>query len=123
MERTLTIGGDLNPTNLNPTGNVASPANTNVEASAQAAHKTIDRIAEKASAQVDRSAEVAHHAVDGAADATMSAAEWASTIATQARQVHVQLTESASASIRARPIVMVAGAVVVGFLLGRLARP
>jgi hypothetical protein len=115
MERTTTLTGNLSADPMNPLG-------AKVEAAAQAAHKTTDRIADKAAAQVDRSAAAAHRAVDTAADATMSAGEWASAMADQAQQVQTRLTESASASIRARPIVTVAGALVVGYLLGRLAR-
>jgi methyl-accepting chemotaxis protein len=117
MERTTTLGGhltaDSNPTN---------PVSAKVDGAAQAVHKTTDRIADKATTQVNRSAETVHRAVDSAADAATSAAEWASTIPEQARQVQTRLTESATASIRARPIATVAGALVVGYLLGRLAR-
>jgi len=99
-----------------------TPVSAKVEGAAQAAHQTTDRFADKASAQVDRLKGTVHRAVDGAADTATSAAEWASTIPEQARQVQARLTDSASASIRARPITTVAGALVVGYLLGRLAR-
>ncbi len=117
MERTTTLTG-----NLSADANPINPLGAKVEAAAQAAHKTTDRIADKAAVQVDRSAAAAHRVVDSAAEATMSAGEWASAMADQAQQVQTRLTESASASIRARPIVTVAGALVVGYLLGRLAR-
>jgi ElaB/YqjD/DUF883 family membrane-anchored ribosome-binding protein len=99
-----------------------NPVSTKVEGAAQAAHQTTDRMADKASAQVDRLKGTAHRAVDAAADTATSAAEWASAIPEQARQVQTRLTDSASASIRARPITTVAGALVVGYLIGRLAR-
>jgi hypothetical protein len=102
--------------------NLANPVDSKIDDAARAAHMATDEIAYRAAAQVDRSSEVVHRAVDNAAGATMSAAEWASTIAGQAKQVHAQLTESASTSIRARPIAMVTGALVVGYLIGRLAR-
>jgi ElaB/YqjD/DUF883 family membrane-anchored ribosome-binding protein len=117
MERTPTLGG-----NLTADSNDTNPLSAKVDGAAQAAHQTTDKIADKATAQVDRSAKAVHRAVDGAASSAMSAAEWASTIAEQAKQAHTQLTESASASIRARPIATVAGALVIGYLLGRLAR-
>jgi methyl-accepting chemotaxis protein len=117
MERTTTLGG-----NLSAGSNPINPVSAKVEGAAQAAHETSDKIADKATAQVDRSAEAVHRAVDSAADAATSAAEWALTITEQAKQVQTRLTESASASIRARPIATVAGAFVVGYLLGRLAR-
>jgi len=58
--------------------------------------------------------------VSAAADAASSAAEWASTVPEQAKQVQARLTEAASASIRERPIAIVAGALVIGYLLGRM---
>jgi len=117
MERTATLGG--NPTASNQ---ITNPVNSAVEAAAQTAHKTTDIIADKAAVQVDRSAAAIHRAVDGAADAATSTAEWASGTFEQAQQVKTRFTESASASIRARPIATVAGVLIVGYLLGRLAR-
>jgi hypothetical protein len=117
MERTTTLGDSGNANS-----NLANSVNAKIDDAAQAAHRATDTIAYRAAAQADRSSEAVHRAVDSAADATMSVAEYASTIAGQAKQVHAQLTESASSSIRARPIAMVAGALVVGYLIGRLAR-
>ncbi len=116
MERTTTTMG-----NLSGSGN-GNPVATKVEGAAQAAHQATDKIADKATTQVDRLSGTVHRAVNSAADAASSAAEWASTIPEQAKQVQTRLTESACASIRARPIATVAGALVVGYLLGRLAR-
>jgi hypothetical protein len=130
MERATPLGGSLTGGRANPNTNPASAA---VEDAAQAAHRTTDKIADKTTAQVDRlggaahravdsTAEATHRAVDSAAGAASSAAEWASTIPDQAKEVATQVTEAACASIRARPIATVAGALVVGYLLGRLAR-
>jgi hypothetical protein len=116
MDRTTTMGGSLAGSG-NP-----NPASAKVEGAAQAAHQTTDKIADKATAQVDRLSGTAHRAVNSAADAASSAADWAATIPEQAKQAQARLTESASASIRARPIATVAGALVIGYLLGRLAR-
>jgi ElaB/YqjD/DUF883 family membrane-anchored ribosome-binding protein len=108
--------------NLTGGSNAANPVNARVEGAAQAAHQTTDKIADKATAQVDHLGGTAHRAINSAADATTATAEWASTVSEQAKQVQTRLTESASASIRARPIATVAGALVIGYLLGRLAR-
>jgi len=104
--------------NHTTTRDAINPVSAKVEGAAQAAHQTTDRIADKANAQVDRLKGNVHRTVDAAADTATSAAEWASTIPEQA----TRLTDAASASIRARPITTVAGALVVGYLLGRLAR-
>jgi ElaB/YqjD/DUF883 family membrane-anchored ribosome-binding protein len=113
MDRTTPMGG-------NRTGSGANQVSAQVEDAAQAAHQTTDKIADKATAQVDRLSGTAHRAVNSAADAASSAAEWASAIPEQAKQVQTRLTQAASASIRERPIAVVAGALVVGYLLGRI---
>jgi len=101
MDRSTTLGGN-------------SPAAA-VESTAQSVHQTVDSVADKTSAQIDRLTGSAHRAVDRAAGAAGSTLE-------QAREMQTRMTEAACASIRARPIATVAGAVVIGYLLGRLAR-
>ena len=109
MERTMTMGGNASP------GIDAPAANFDVQGAAQAAHDTIDKVADRVSA-------AAHRAVDGSASAAQSAAQWASTAPDQARRAQARFTEAACESIRARPLTMVASALVAGYLLGRLAR-
>src|ERR1700730_10616668 len=115
MDRTTPMGGSRTGT-----GSAANPASGKIEDVAQTAHQTTDRIADKAASQVDRLSGTAHRAVDSAAHAASSAAEWASAVPEQAKQVQTRLTEAASASIRERPIAIVAGALVIGYLLGRI---
>ena len=103
-------------------GTQTNPMKAKVEDAAHAAHRTADRIADSATSQVDRLSGTAHRAVNSAADAASSAADWVSAIPAQVDDVRVHLTEAACASIRARPIATVAGALVIGYLLGRLAR-
>jgi len=78
----------------------AGNAQNKVQSSTRAAHETTDRVARAATVQVDRLRGTAHDAVDGAAS----------------------LLESASASIRSRPMATVAGGLLLGFLLGRFTR-
>ena len=109
------------------TGNGArsAAANAKIEDAAQSAHKTTDAIADKATEQVDRLSGTAHRAVNKAADAASSAAEWTATLPEQAREVQAQLgqlKEGAATSIRARPFATVAGALIIGYVVGRLAR-
>src|SRR5437899_2777633 len=113
MDRTTATMG-----NLGTGSNVANPLSGKVEGVVQAAHQATDKIAEKATVQVDRLSGTAHRAINSAADTATSAAEWASNIPQQANK----LSEAACTSIRARPIATVAGALVVGYLLGRIAR-
>src|SRR5207249_1417531 len=76
--------------------------------------RPVERHANKATAQVARLGGTAHRAINTAADGATSGTEWASSAAEQAKQVQTRLTDSASDSIRARPIVTVAGALVIG---------
>ena len=92
------------------------------ESLAQTANRTIDDAAERVSSGVGRMSGAAHRAVDNAAGAATSAAEWASSLPDQAKEAQARFTEAACESIRARPIASVAGALVVGYLVGRLAR-
>jgi hypothetical protein len=119
MDRTSTLGAKT-PPGTNPLSNPATSAK--IESGAQSAHQTVDKVADTATSQVDRLSGQAHRAVNAAADAANAAAEWASTLPDQAKQYQTKVTEAACTSIRARPIASVAGALVVGYLLGRLAR-
>jgi len=82
---------------------------------AQSAHRTVDDVTGRLSG-------AAHRAVDSAAGAASTATEWASSLPEQAKSAQAKFGEAACASIRARPMASVAGALVAGYLLGRLAR-
>ena len=81
----------------------------------QVAHQTVDDVADRTTEQINRLAGTAHRAVDRAADVAGSAL-------TRARETQTRLADAACVTIRARPLVSVAGVFVVGYLLGRLAR-
>ncbi len=110
-----TTTGASNPLSSTTTG-------SRTEGLAQTANRSIDAAAERMSSGVGRVSGAAHRAVDGAADAANTAAQWASSLPDQAREAQARFTEAACESIRARPIASVAGALVAGYLLGRLAR-
>jgi hypothetical protein len=117
MDRSTPTGGST------PFSSTANPmsnplADAKVEGAVRAAHQTVDKVADKVTAQVDQLSGTAHRVVNSAAGAATSAAEWASTIPAQATKI----TEAASESIRARPLTTAVGALVIGYLLGRLAR-
>jgi ElaB/YqjD/DUF883 family membrane-anchored ribosome-binding protein len=100
----------------------ATNINPKIENAAQSAHKVVDSVADKTTAQVDRLSGSAHRAVDKTAGAATQAADWANALPDQAREVQTRLTDAVSSSIRSRPITTVAGALVVGYLIGRIAR-
>lgn len=113
MDRTSPLSGTpSNASNINP----------KVENAAQTAHKIVDTVADKTTAQLDRLSGSAHRVVDKTAGAASQAADWASSFPDQAKEVQTRLTDAMSSSIRSRPITTVAGALVIGYLIGRLAR-
>ena len=103
-------------------GSTPVPLTEKVESAALSAHRATDRIADSVTSQVGRVSDTAHRGVNGVTDAAKTAAEWASTIPEQAKQVQTRLSETACATVRAKPLQTLAGAAVVGYLLGRLAR-
>jgi len=103
-------------------GSTASGSHGRIENAAMAAHQTVDSIADRATANVDRLSGGAHRAVNKTADAAGAASDWASSVPDQARRAQATMTESACNAVRARPLSTVAGALAVGYLLGRLAR-
>jgi hypothetical protein len=119
MDRTTAIGGS---TAYGGNSNPMSPAGASVEGAAQSAHKTVDTVADRATEQVGRMSDTVHRAVNSATDAATAATEWASTLPGQAKEIQAKVTDAASASIRARPLTTIAGALVLGYLIGRLAR-
>lgn len=122
MDHSIPMGGSLTSGGTRPNLPNANPVSAKVEDAAKTAHQATDKIADEAADRVDRLTGTAHRAIDSAAGAASSAAEWTTSIPEQAKQVQAQIGETASASIRAHPIVTVVGALFVGYLLGRLAR-
>jgi ElaB/YqjD/DUF883 family membrane-anchored ribosome-binding protein len=108
------------PMGSNRTGSDTNPVNAKVEDVAQTAHQTTDRIADKAAAEIDRASDTSHRVINKAAGAASSAADWAATAADQASEMQTRVTDAASASIRERPLTIVAGALVIGYLIGRI---
>jgi hypothetical protein len=119
MDRTTALGGS---TPYGGNTSPSSPAGAKVEGAVQSAHRTVDTVADKATEQVGRMSDTAHRAVNSATDAATAATEWASKLPDQAKELQAKVTDAACASIRARPLTTVAGALVLGYLIGRLAR-
>jgi len=96
--------------------------NAKIDSAATAAHRATDAASDTMTAQMGKLSSSAHSAVDGAAAATKSLSDTASDLSQQAMQWSGDVKESACASIRANPLATVAGALAVGYLIGRIAR-
>ena len=114
MDRSPAFGSTTTP------GTSSTNTNAKVESAAMAAGNRSDR--GFATTKVDQLSGTAHRAVNRTADAVASATDWAATIPEQAKQAQARFTESACTAIRAKPLQTVAGTLIVGYLLGRLAR-
>jgi len=120
MDRTTTLNEGAG--SARPASPLNNPIDAKVDSVVRSAHEATDRVADAASAQIGRARESVHQAVDGAASTAHSGAGYAASAIDQTLQTQQKVVESACASIRARPLMAVAGAAIGGYLLGRLAR-
>jgi ElaB/YqjD/DUF883 family membrane-anchored ribosome-binding protein len=95
---------------------------TPVSSMADRAHQAVDKAAEKATPALERASSAAHRTIDKVAGAAAPAAQWAAESGQQLVSKSNQLTEAASGYVRERPIVAVAGAIAIGYFIGRLMR-
>jgi ElaB/YqjD/DUF883 family membrane-anchored ribosome-binding protein len=95
-------------------------ATNTVSGAADRAHQAIDRAAEKAAPVLDRARTGVHNTVDKVADTAATSVEWAAQNTKVLAQKGGELSEVACAYVRERPLVAVAGALALGYLVGRL---
>jgi ElaB/YqjD/DUF883 family membrane-anchored ribosome-binding protein len=113
MNPTSTLSGS-NPSVLSGSNPVATAA--------ERAHQVVDRAAEKAAPALERASSAVHRTIDKAADVAAPAADW---VADNGKQLATRSTELADACgnyVRARPLVSVAGALAIGYFVGKLMR-
>jgi ElaB/YqjD/DUF883 family membrane-anchored ribosome-binding protein len=91
-----------------------------VGSAADQAHRVVDRAKEKAAPAAERAAEAAHRTIDNVAKAAAPAARWASENSDHLATRSTQFVELCSDQVRARPLVAVAAALAVGYLVGKL---
>ena len=104
------------------TATTAFTGNNPVADAAGRAHQMVDSVAEKAAPAVQTAAIKAHETIDKAASAGTSAADWAKANGTQIAEKSSALAEVCSGYVQARPFVTVAGALAIGYLVGRVMR-
>ncbi|MFO1304020.1 MAG: hypothetical protein U1F54_09835 [Burkholderiales bacterium] len=106
---------------MNATTTLNSAENA-IPGAADRAHQAIDRAAEKAAPTLDRVRSGAHDTVDRMADSAASGLDWAAENTKVIARKGGEMTEMASGYVRERPMVAVAGAIAIGYLVGRLMR-
>jgi ElaB/YqjD/DUF883 family membrane-anchored ribosome-binding protein len=115
MSNTMT--GNNSSTGNNPMGDSGRLAEK-----ADRAHEAVDRAAEKAAPMLERASTVAHKTIDKVAGAAMPAAQWASESGRQLATRGSEVADQATEFVRARPLATVAGALAIGYLLGKMSR-
>ncbi len=110
---------------MTASSSIANP-NPNVSNMTERAHQTVDRVADKVvgttAPAVERVRAGAHSTIDKVADRAASSAEWATRSGKALAERSHRATGMCAEHVRARPLVAVAGAMALGFLIGRLTR-
>jgi ElaB/YqjD/DUF883 family membrane-anchored ribosome-binding protein len=100
--------------------------NGSVSNMTERAHQTVDRVADKvadkAAPALERARAGVHQTIDKVADGAACGAEWATQNGKALATRSTELTDTAAEYVRARPSVAVAGALALGYLVGRMAR-
>ena len=101
-------------------------ANGTVTGMAERAHQTVDRladrVADKTAPALEKARSGAHLTIDKVADGAACGAEWATENGKALANKSSEVTDAAADYVRARPLVAVAGALALGYLIGRIAR-
>lgn len=84
------------------------------------ANQAIDEVASKAAPALERGRDSAHRTVDKIADTAMPAADWAAAKSRQVVNRSTELVDAAGSYVRAKPLATVAGALALGYLIGRI---
>lgn len=100
--------------------------NGTVSNMAERAHQTVDRVADKVADKavpvLEKARSGAHVTIDKVADGAASGAEWATENGRAIASKTGEVTNVCADYVRARPLVAVAGALALGYLVGRMAR-
>jgi ElaB/YqjD/DUF883 family membrane-anchored ribosome-binding protein len=89
---------------------------------ADRAQQAIDRAADKAAPTLERVRDRAHSTIDKVAEGASTGMDWAQQSGRELARRSGQYAEVAGDYVRERPLVAVAGALALGYLLGRLLR-
>jgi ElaB/YqjD/DUF883 family membrane-anchored ribosome-binding protein len=112
----------MNATNSLAGTSALTAGNSPLSDAADHAHQIVDQAIDKAAPTLERAQAAAHRTIDKVADKAAPVAQWA---AENSRTVVNRSSELAGAwgnHVRERPLASIAGALAVGYLLGRLMR-
>ena len=91
-------------------------------AAATRAHDALDTAVDKVTPAVNRMVDKAHATIDRVAQSAAPAAESVQAAVQKASDTSLRLADACASSVRARPLVAIASAVALGYVLGRVMR-
>lgn len=98
----------------------SNPIQRSVDSAGAALHSTIDKVADPARSTVDRVSSAAHQTVDRLASNATHAADQFSSQARRLTEAPARALNTSRSWIQDRPLESLAGALALGFVLGRL---
>jgi ElaB/YqjD/DUF883 family membrane-anchored ribosome-binding protein len=98
------------------------PRSSSVDAMAEQARTTTDRIAEKATDAITAAKTSIHDTVNSAADRANTATQWTAEKIDAVKRAPTNAMDAGAEYIRANPYTAVAVALAVGYVLGRVGR-
>jgi ElaB/YqjD/DUF883 family membrane-anchored ribosome-binding protein len=112
----------MNPTNTLAGESALPTGNNPVSDMVGRAHQVIDQAAERATPALARAQAAAHRTIDKVAYKTSPAAEWAAESSRKPVDRSSDVAGAWGSYVRERPLASIAGALVVGYVLGRVMR-
>jgi ElaB/YqjD/DUF883 family membrane-anchored ribosome-binding protein len=104
------------------TARFENAAKSRVQDATDRAHDYLDRASQTASSGMDRVADTARRGVDTAAESAKAGLDWASDKASVLRDRNAALMNAVTDSVSARPLIAIAVAAGLGYLIGRIMR-
>jgi ElaB/YqjD/DUF883 family membrane-anchored ribosome-binding protein len=100
----------------------STATSSNLSGMADRAQQALDRAADKVSPTLDRVRDRAHTTVDKVAETAATGVDWAQQSGRQLARKGGEYGDMASDYVRERPLVAMAGALALGYLIGRMLR-
>ena len=107
---------------MNTSQTFPTSSQNSVGNAADLAHQAVDSANAKVAPALERATSAAHRGIDKAADVAAPAAAWVADSGKQLTDKSNELMDVCGSYVRARPLATVAGALVVGYLAGKLMR-
>ncbi len=107
---------------MNATATGMNLGTDSASSAANRAHQMVDSATDRAAPAIQSAATAAHQAIDKVANTGTSAAEWAASNGKQLVNNGTALVDACGGYVRARPLMSVAGAAMVGYIIGRMLR-